>query len=231
MFERPQLGGQEMAAAEDIERQIAIAIVIAVKEPPLLIAVQRIVGGVEVEHDLTRRLGVRVEKQIDEQPLDRRGVVVDLVIARSLARARRMLQPVQRALARQRRRLIAIALELAQKHAQNRIAAQVVVVVEVLIAERQAEDALRDQGLERMNGEQRAAVVAKASGKPIREADRLVRLAQQQSPGVRRHQPAVEIGDDPPPAGPSKIHLARATLRQHRGLPSNQCNSLIAKQV
>ena len=56
-----------------------------------------------------------------------------------------MLQPVQCALARQRRRLIAIALELAPEHAQNRIAAQVVVVVEVLITERQAEHALPDQ--------------------------------------------------------------------------------------
>ena len=77
----------------------------------------------------------------------------------------------------------------------------------------------------------RAAAVAKASRKPIREADRLIRLAQQQSPRVRRHHPAVEIGDDPPPAGPSKTHLARATQRLHRGFPSNQSNSLIAKQV
>jgi hypothetical protein len=96
---------------------------------------------------------VRVEEQIDEQPLDRRAVVDDLVIARPLARARRMLQPVQCALARQRRGLIAIALELAQKHAKNRIAAQVVVVVEILITERQAEHALRDQSLERMHDE------------------------------------------------------------------------------
>ena len=38
-----------MAAAEDIKRQVAIAVVIAVKESPLLIAVQRIVGRVEVD--------------------------------------------------------------------------------------------------------------------------------------------------------------------------------------
>src|ERR1700678_1608471 len=161
-----------MAATEDIKRQVAIAVVIAVKEPPLLIAVQRIVGRIEVEHDLTRRLGVRVEKQFDKQPLDRRAIVAYLVIARPLARARRMLQPVQCALARQRRRLIAIALELAQKHAQNRIATQVVVVVEVLITERQAEHPLPDQSLERMHGEERAAMIAEARGKSIDEADR-----------------------------------------------------------
>src|SRR5260370_18756167 len=142
-----------------------------------------------------------------------------------------MLQPVQRALARQRRGRIAIALELAEKNAQNRIAAQLVVVVEVLIAEREAEQALGDQGLQRMDGEERTAAVAKASGKPIRQADRLIRLAQQQSPGVRRDQPAIEISHNKAAAGSSKLHRRRATLRLHRGLPSNRHNSLIAKQV
>ncbi len=40
------------------------------------------------------------------------------------------------------------AVELAEQHAENRIAAKFIVVVEVLIAERQAEDALRHQGLD-----------------------------------------------------------------------------------
>jgi hypothetical protein len=35
-------------------------------------AVQRVVGGVEVEHDLARRLVVRGEKQFHQQRLDRR---------------------------------------------------------------------------------------------------------------------------------------------------------------
>jgi hypothetical protein len=42
---------------------------------------------------------------------------------------------------------LAGALELAEQHAQNRIAAKVIVVVEVLIAQRQAENALRDRAL------------------------------------------------------------------------------------
>ena len=49
---RPELGRQQMPAAEHIERQVAVAIVIAVKEPAFLMAVQRVVGGVEVENDL-----------------------------------------------------------------------------------------------------------------------------------------------------------------------------------
>ena len=194
-------------------------------------AVQRIVGRIQINDDLARRFWMSVKKKIDEQPLDRRSVVADLVIARRLARARRMLQPVQRALARQRRGLIAIAIELAQKHAENRIAAQLVVVVEVLIAERQPQHALADQRLERVHGEERAATIIKASREPIGEADRLIRFAQQQSSRVRRDHAAVEIGHNTAPTGPSKLHLCQATLRLHRGLPSNQHNSLIAKQV
>ena len=38
-----------MTATEDIERQIAVAVVVAVKKAPLLMPVQRVVGGVQIE--------------------------------------------------------------------------------------------------------------------------------------------------------------------------------------
>jgi hypothetical protein len=41
-----------MAATEHVEGQIAVAVVIAVEEPPLLLAVQRIVRRIEIENDL-----------------------------------------------------------------------------------------------------------------------------------------------------------------------------------
>ena len=41
------------------------------EEAPLLAAVQRVVGGVEVEDQLRGRLLVGVEEEIDEEPLDR----------------------------------------------------------------------------------------------------------------------------------------------------------------
>ena len=53
-----------MATAEHIERQIAVAIVIAVEEPTLLLAVQRIVGRIQVENDLPGRPLMRLEEQI-----------------------------------------------------------------------------------------------------------------------------------------------------------------------
>lgn len=58
---RPQLGRQQMPAAEHVQRQIAVAVVIAVEEAPLLMPVQRVVGGVEIEDDLLRRSLVRLK--------------------------------------------------------------------------------------------------------------------------------------------------------------------------
>jgi hypothetical protein len=41
-------------AAEDVERQVAVAIIIAVEEAAFLVAMQRIIGGIKVEDDLFR---------------------------------------------------------------------------------------------------------------------------------------------------------------------------------
>ena len=71
------------------------------EEATLLMAVQGIVGGVEIENDPLGRLGVGLQKQVDEQPLDRPRVVADPVVAIE-RRGRRVFQPVQRALAGER---------------------------------------------------------------------------------------------------------------------------------
>ena len=44
-------------------RQVTVAVVVAVEEPPFLMAVQRIVGRVEVENDLLGHPCVRLEAQ------------------------------------------------------------------------------------------------------------------------------------------------------------------------
>ena len=56
---------------------------------------------------------VGIEEQVDEQPLDRSTVVADLVVA--VGAARRMLEPVQRALAGQRRAVGRLASSLPAK--------------------------------------------------------------------------------------------------------------------
>ena len=147
-----------MPAAEHIERQIAVAIVIAVKEPALLMAVQRVVGRVEVENDLFGRPSVRLEEQVDEQGLDRRRVVADLL--GSGWRLARQFQPVERRLAGDRRAILAPGLELARQHRHQRVVAKLVVIVQVLVAERDAEHALPDQRGDGVLDEPRVSRVA-----------------------------------------------------------------------
>ena len=139
----PQLGRQQMTAAEDVERQIAVAVVIAVEEPAFLMAVQRIVGGVEIEDDLLRRRRVGFQKKVDEQRLDRRRLVADLVIAGGDRLGE--FQPIERRLAGQRRAVLAPRRELARQHRHQRIMAKIVMVVEVFVAERDAEHPLSDE--------------------------------------------------------------------------------------
>ena len=69
----PQLGREQMSATEDVERQIAVTVVVvAVKEAAFLMAVQRIVGRVEIEHDLARRTRPAPDRCATHR--DRRGL-------------------------------------------------------------------------------------------------------------------------------------------------------------
>ena len=54
---RPQLGDQEVAAAEDVQRLEAVVVVVTMEEALLLVAVHGVVGGVEVEEQLLRGMG------------------------------------------------------------------------------------------------------------------------------------------------------------------------------
>jgi hypothetical protein len=54
----PQIGHQQLRVAKHIERQEAVVAIVAVEETAFLLAVHRVIGGVEVQHQL---LGRRVE--------------------------------------------------------------------------------------------------------------------------------------------------------------------------
>ncbi len=138
------------------------------------------VGGVEIEHDFAQRLGSRIEKQIDEKPLDRRGIVADHAIVGRRVRGWRVLVAVQRALAGERLRRQS-AIEAAKQHAEHGIAPQLVVVDQVLVAERQLEHPLGDQRFDRMNNIKGGAPIAKTGGEPSSEAP--MRLSSVRNPG------------------------------------------------
>ena len=98
----PELGGEQVPATEDVERQIAVAVVVAVEVPALLLTVDGIVRGVQVDDHARGALSVGLHTQRHEQRRNRRLVVGDLVIGIA-ADLGSVLQPVERRLAGQRR--------------------------------------------------------------------------------------------------------------------------------
>jgi hypothetical protein len=87
-----------------------------------------------------------LKEQIDQQGLDRRCVVADLMVAARLQPAQ--FEPIQRRLARHRRAVLAPGFRLAGEDRHHRIMAKLIVTDQLLIAERQPKDALADQRLD-----------------------------------------------------------------------------------
>ena len=210
-----QFGGQQVPAAEDVKRQVAVAIVIAVEEAPFLMPVQRVVGGVKIEDDLFRRARMGVEKEVDEHPLDRRRIMADLVIGRNRRAAQ--FQPVERRFAGHRRAVLAARRKLAGQHRHDRIVAQLVVIDDVLIAQRDPKEALTNQGAHRVLDQLGRPAVGKTPGKSLDQPDRPVRRAQQQSAGIRGDLAAVKGGHHRTSLDTCKTQQIRATLCRHRG--------------
>ncbi len=56
---------QQLFVHKDVQRQITVVAVVAVKEPPLLVSVQRIVGGIQVQYDPLRLPLLPLDVEID----------------------------------------------------------------------------------------------------------------------------------------------------------------------
>ena len=223
----PELGRQQVPPAEHVERQVAVAVVVAVEEAAFLVAVQRVVGGIEVENDLLGRRLVRFEEEVDEQAFDRRAVVPDLVVARGLGR--RVLEPVQGALAGERRAILAPRGELAGERSQHRVVAQVIMVDQVFVAERDAEHPLRHHRLDRVLDLRLGATIDEAGREPPDQTDRPIGRAEQQPAGVRGDLATVERGHHLAALDHFITEQIAATLCRHRGAPLRRLNSLSQK--
>ena len=210
-----QLGAKQMPPAKNIQRQVTVGFVIAVKEAPFLLAMQRIVGGIEIERDLAGRRAMRLDEQIDEQPVHRLRVVADLVVPRRLRF--RQFQPVQRRLARHRGAVRASRFELSRKHRHQWVVAQRLMVVEVLVAERDGEYPLPHQRRHRMFDVRLRSSIDKAGRQPIHQPDRPIRCTQQQPARVRSDRTAVKPRDHFAAFNRFKSKTIRDTLCGHRG--------------
>ena len=141
-----EFGQQQMRATVDIQRQEAAVFVIAMKKSADLLAVGFDVGGVDVQHDPLRWGVVAGGEQIDIQILQPGRVGGDLVVT-PVGHLETPLQSPQRRTPGQRRQGGAGVRSRfgACRHPQQRIMAQLVVVVDVFIAQRDPDDPLRQQ--------------------------------------------------------------------------------------
>ena len=142
-------------------------------------------------------------------------IVVDPVVAAGLAAGGRVFETLQRALAGQRRAPPAASLECVGQQSQQRVVPQIVVVVEVLVAQGDAGDALRQHGPQGVHPEPRVAVIGEARGHPVEEPDEAVDLPEQERSRARRDRPAVDCHrrthGAPPPTGRSSVPVRDTT--------------------
>ena len=170
---------------------------------------------------------MRLEEKLDQQGIDLRPIAIDLVILRPIP-PRRVLKTIERALARQR---FAIRpqhrVQFPGQHRKGWITAQFVVIVEVLVAQHQAEDPLPHQRLDPVFDIARVAPVTEALGEPTHQPEAAIHLSQEQRTRVRRDVAAIETGHHRTPLNRFKLEQLRGTLCRHRGVPWTGEKSLL----
>jgi len=93
---------------------------------------------------------------------------------------------------------------------------QMVVIAEVLVAQRQSEARLADQRADRMLDQLGIAMILEAPGELVDQSDRPIRRAQQEAASIRYDHSAVERRLDSPTFNRCKAEQIRDTLCRHR---------------
>jgi hypothetical protein len=185
----PQIGAQQLLAGEDIQRQETILIVIPVKEAPFLLAMNGIVGGVEVQHHFLGRRLVRLDEQLDQQLIHLgAGAAIDAI-----------LQPAQRRRRGQRTLGVDIALTLfppaglsAGGQLEDQIVPQRGVVVEIFPAAGDPQHALGQQRPLLMLDNEWVAWIGDQPVDAVEQIDAAVHFTQKNHASVGTDRPGVE---------------------------------------
>jgi len=116
-----------------------------------------------------------------------------------------------------RRTIHTTCLQLASRYGPDRIMPEFVVIVEVLIPERQNKDPLADERRNTVFDRLGSTAVPEASRQTIHQRKGSIGRAEQQGPGVRSDPTAVKIGDHGVAFDRCKSKQTRATLYWFRG--------------
>ena len=158
-------------------------IVIAVKESSFLIAVDAVVGGVEVENQMSRRRRVGGDELIDQDfgDLDERLSIEPIL---------------QSAQGRRRGEGRALLGRFADGDLQAGIDAKLLMIVEVFISEGDGDDALGDHNALIVDDEEGVSRVGDRLVESVEQTDLVGGLAKQERPGVGGEPTSLKVGDD-----------------------------------
>jgi Zinc-binding dehydrogenase len=96
---------------------------------------------------------------------------------------------------------------------------QLIVIIEILIAERDSKYPLANQSHDLVFNEVWTPQIVKAASESLHHADRSIRRTQQQRTGIRGDRAGVERGYHLPPFDGFKFEEIRGTVCGHRGAP------------
>ncbi len=198
---RAQITDQQPLAAEHIQRQETVMIVVAVEETAFLAPVHRIVGGVEVEDEFLGRLRMRRDEALHQGLVD----------------TPRPVPPSGVLEAAQRRRAGQGTVPLGRR-LQGEIVAKGRVVVDVLVAQRQPEHPLAQHGGKMMRHLALLPDIDQPPRNASRQTRKPVRLTKQQDPAVAGDVATREISLYTPLPARWKFDLRKGTIR-HRQIP------------
>src|SRR5580704_21924 len=146
-----QLGKERNVTAKAVERQVAVGTIIAVKIGALLAAMERIVGRIQIQHDLGTLAWNGLDSTLDEQLFDLVRLRLDLMVT-SVDGLCAQLQTIERRLSGERFALIALQdpipsewIPLAGDQPMDGIKPQMVMIIEIFVAQDQPMNPLTDK--------------------------------------------------------------------------------------
>ncbi|GMV54622.1 MAG: hypothetical protein AMXMBFR6_04270 [Betaproteobacteria bacterium] len=167
-----------------------------------LLAVQGRIGSIDIEDQCARRLALRGYEPLDQHAIERHHVGTGgaRFQAREGRAAGQFIGPAYRGL-------------------HQRIVAQPIVVVQILVAAAQPVQALGDQVTQRMPDAFRSAWVAQCSSRCHRQADLAINLVYPHHASVGTDGTTAKVRFNHPPPKAPKQHLLLGTIWHRRNTP------------
>ena len=166
-----------MLTTEGIQGKEAVSVIVAVKKTAFLLSVDWIVSGVQINDDLLWRNFVRSDKDFDEKTIDfHRAMAIGAILKAAQCGA-----------------ACEWTVALTNDSSQQRIVAQGIVIVEILVGVGDPKDPLTEHVEDGMLNEGGIAIIGNELRDPSQEIEVGIGLGQQDAASVRRDVPALEV--------------------------------------